>query len=108
MARRFAAWEVLGELEYQYRDWAPLVEDMARHQEVAAHVLNWLLECAHLEDVLEYGATSSMARAEIEKIFMSRPDQLAAARLSWIHHTHVQAFEYVVVGKVAVANSFFF
>jgi hypothetical protein len=94
MARRASAWDVLGELEWLHRGWASgaLVEDMARHEEVASHMLNWLLEHAELEDVLEYGASSALAKVELEKLFGSRPDVPAAARLAWMHHVHVAAF----------------
>lgn len=97
MARRARAWDVLGELEWLHRGWASgaLVEDMGRHQEVASHVLNWLLDHSELEDCLEYGATSALARAELEKLFGGRPDVPAAARLAWMHHVHVTAFGYV-------------
>ena len=101
MARRARAWDVLGELEWLHRGWASgaLVEDMGRHQEVASHVLNWLLDHSELEDCLAYGATSDLARAELEKLFGERPDVPAAARLAWMHHVHVKAFGYVRAGS---------
>jgi len=94
MARQASAWDVLGELEWFHRGWASgaLVDDMARHEEVASHMLNWLLEHAELEDVLEYGASSALARVELEKLLGSRPDVPAAARLAWMHRVHVAAF----------------
>jgi len=104
IARRARAWDVLVELEWLHRGWASgaLVEDMGRHQEVASHVLNWLLDHSELDDCLAYGATSNLARVELEKVFGGRPDVPAAARLAWMHHVHVKAFGYVRAGSCLI------